>query len=108
MGIPVLLVIGLIATWCVGIASTAVVLGSAASTAARSLARGEQWEDVIAKVERTAPGAHATVLDEGDLVRVEVERDIAAPALLQSLSVRVTRSAAALREWSADATMDVP
>lgn len=101
IGIPILLVVGLLAAWCVSIGSTAVLLGSAASSAARSLARGETREVVAYQVERVAPGALIEVIDDGEIVSVAVTRSITPPGpILDGLGFSLTRTAAAAWEWA--------
>ena len=100
IGIPVLLAMGVLAAWCVNIASTALTLGSAASTAARSLARGETEQVVAAQLQHTAPGSLFTMVDEGELVVVSVTREVTPPGpLLEGLALTLTRTSAAAWEW---------
>ena len=101
IGIPILLVVGLLAAWCVSIGSSAVLLGSAASSAARSLARGETRESVADQVEHVVPGALIEVIDDGEIVSVAITSHVTPPGpILNGLGFSLTRTAAAAWEWN--------
>lgn len=105
IAIPLLLVTGLIGSWCVGVGASAVRLSGAAGDAARAVARGESWSAVVSRVASVDPDATAHVASADGAagsdaaVTVTVEREVHAPGpILGGLSFTVTRSATALVE----------
>ena len=99
--IPVLLAVAGACMWCVSIATTAVAAGGAAGNAARSVARGEAWDDVAEVVRNELPGADVRARNSEGLVTVTVTRRVSAPfPVVRGLGFDVVRSASAPVEWS--------
>lgn len=88
--------------WCVGFSMASVSVANTAGDAARALARGEEWSDVVSRVEVSQPEITLRANESEGLVTVIAVRDIApVGGLLRGVSMTIERAATAPMEWSA-------
>lgn len=96
MVLPSLVLVGMALVWALLAASAQIQCVDAARAGARSAARQDRSEVVLATARRAAPsGAKVTVGREGDLVRVTVVARTPGPA---ALSLELRNEAVALAE----------
>ncbi|MFF3451279.1 TadE family type IV pilus minor pilin [Streptomyces sp. NPDC002667] len=94
--LPSLVLVGMALVWALLAASAQIQCVDAARAGARSAARQDRSEVVLATARRAAPsGAKVTVGREGDLVRVTVVARTPGPA---ALSLELNNEAVALAE----------
>ncbi|MEV6021135.1 MULTISPECIES: TadE family type IV pilus minor pilin [unclassified Streptomyces] len=94
--LPSLVLVGMALVWALLAASAQIQCVDAARAGARSAARQDRSEVVLATARRAAPsGAKVTVGQEGDLVRVTVVARTPGPA---ALSLELRNEAVALAE----------
>jgi TadE-like protein len=102
---PVVAAFALCLCWLVSLGIAQVQLVDAARDGAREVARGERVSDVEARVHRSAPGAHTTIVREDELVSVSVVADVESPPwlLVPLPTVTLRAESSVLSEEDADA-----
>ena len=101
LAIPLLMAVAVAIAWGLSLAATSASLGDAARTAARSIARGESGDDVLARARASVPGAEVAVNGTGEEVAVVISREVSPPVpILSGLSITITQRVAVPREWS--------
>ncbi|MFD8420546.1 TadE family type IV pilus minor pilin [Streptomyces sp. NPDC059668] len=102
--LPSLVLVGMALVWALLAASAQIRCVDAARAGARSAARQDPPETVLATARRAAPdGARVTVSRTGDLVRVEVTASAPGP---DALSLELSDVAVALSEETVGVTGD--
>lgn len=101
LAVPLLMAVAVALAWGLSLATTSAALGDAARTAARSLARGEDLEEVLDRARAAVPGAQVVVDESGAETTVLVRVDVSPPVpMLQGVSMTLAERVAIPREWA--------
>jgi len=94
--LPLLLLVAATLMWGMGVAFTALAMGDAVRTSARLIARGEDAESVMSRLQGSLPDSDVALDSRDDEVVITAEHFMAVPIpVFRDLGFTVTQSATA-------------